>query len=86
VGDTEAPEAMETLLFDSQFFENRVEQAAKDVRLEKWSSCPGSKDEAIFPVANEIPEHRRNGRVQVYLTECTFRLWGLHCSTVLHCH
>jgi hypothetical protein len=32
-GDAKAAEAVETLLLDTEFFKNRVKEAAKDLRL-----------------------------------------------------
>jgi hypothetical protein len=39
MGDTEPAEAVEALLLDSEFFENRVQRATKEVRLKKWRSA-----------------------------------------------
>jgi hypothetical protein len=50
VGDTEAAKSMEALFLDSEFFENRVLRATKEVRLEKWCPGAGLEDEALFPV------------------------------------
>src|SRR5271163_4133186 len=77
VGDTESAEAVEALFLDSEFFENRIQRATKEVRLKKWCPRASPKEKALFPVANEIPEHCRNGRVQVHLTESVNRLWSL---------
>ena len=77
VGDTEPAEAVEALFLDSEFFENRVQRAAKEARLKKWSPRASPEEKALFPVASEIPEHGRNGRMQVHLTETVHRLWSL---------
>jgi hypothetical protein len=69
VSDTEPAEAVESLFLDSEFFENRVQRATKEVRLKKWCPRASPKEKALFPVANEIAEHGRNGRMQVHLTE-----------------
>jgi hypothetical protein len=68
VGDTESAEAVEALFLDSEFFENRIQRATKEVRLKKWCPRASLKEKAMFPVANEIPEHCRNGRMQVHLS------------------
>jgi hypothetical protein len=67
MGNTEPAEAVETLFLDSEFFENRVQGTTKEVRLKKWCPRASPKEKALFPVANEIKEHGRNGRVQVHL-------------------
>jgi hypothetical protein len=43
MGDTETAEAVETLFLNSEFFQNWVEGAAKEVRLKKW--CPRASPE-----------------------------------------
>jgi hypothetical protein len=43
--------------------------------LKKWCPRASPKEKAFFPVANEIAEHGRNGRMQVHLTESVHRLW-----------
>ena len=77
VGDTEPAEAMEALFLDSDFFRNRVQRATKEVRLKKWCPRPSPEEKALFPVANEIAEHGRNGRMQAHLTDSVHRLWSL---------
>ena len=62
VGDTEPAEAVETLFLDSEFFENRVQRATKEVRLKKWRPRASPKEKALFPVADEITEYGRNDR------------------------
>lgn len=77
MGDTEPAETVEALFLDSEFFENRVQRATKEVRLKKWCPRASPEEKALFPVAKEIAEHGRNGRVQVHLTESVHRLWSL---------
>ena len=58
---------------DSEFIENRVVRATKEVRLDEGRPCTSSEDEALFTVADEIAGHGRNGRMQVHLTASVHR-------------
>jgi hypothetical protein len=77
VGNTEPAKAVETLFLDSEFFENRIQRASKEVGLERWRPRSSSEKETLLAVSNEIAEHVRNGWMQVNLTESTCRLRSL---------
>jgi hypothetical protein len=50
-------------VFPIQLFEDRMQPTPQDVRLAEWLSCPGAEQQPGLPLANELPEHRRDRRV-----------------------
>jgi hypothetical protein len=49
MGDTETAEAVEALFLDSEFFENRVQRATKEIRLEEGRPCARLEEKALLP-------------------------------------
>ena len=52
LSDSKAPESVESLLLDSEFLQNRMQVATKEIRLMHGNSFFGLEGETFFAVAD----------------------------------